>query len=79
MFLSGGDKQEAEMKVNIQLLDVNDNYPKLQLTRNFICIQEMKPLTLTAVDKDADPYGEPFTFSLNRKSPNFEIKPVDGE
>lgn len=73
-----GDKQEAEMKVDIHLLDVNDNYPKLQKTQGFICIQDMTPLTLNAVDKDADPYGEPFTFSINRKSPNFEIKPLDG-
>ncbi|KAG1947494.1 cadherin-17 [Pimephales promelas] len=73
-----GDKQEGEMEVNIHLLDVNDNYPKLQWKQNFICIQDMTPLTLTAVDKDSDPYGEPFTFSINRKSPNFEIKPVDG-
>ncbi|XP_073703597.1 cadherin-17 [Garra rufa] len=73
-----GDKQEAEMKVDIHLLDVNDNYPKLEKTQGFICIQDMTPLKLTAVDKDADPYGEPFTFSMNRKSPNFEIKPLDG-
>ncbi|XP_052434169.1 cadherin-17 [Carassius gibelio] len=73
-----GDKQEAEMKVDIHLQDVNDNYPILQKTQGFICVQDMTPLTLTAVDKDADPYGEPFTFSLNRKSPNFEIKPLDG-
>lgn len=78
-FLSEGDKQEGEMKVNIHLVDVNDNYPKLQWKQNFICMQDMTPLTLTAVDKDSDPYGEPFTFSINRKSPNFEIKPVDGE
>uniref|UniRef100_A0A671MUT1 Cadherin-17-like n=1 Tax=Sinocyclocheilus anshuiensis TaxID=1608454 RepID=A0A671MUT1_9TELE len=73
-----GDKQEAEMKVDIHLLDVNDNYPKLQKTQGFICVQDMTPLTLSAVDKDADPYGEPFTFSINHKSPNFEIKPLDG-
>ncbi|KAK2902996.1 hypothetical protein Q8A67_007709 [Cirrhinus molitorella] len=73
-----GEKQEAEMKVDIHLLDVNDNYPKLENTQGFICIQDMTPLTLTAVDKDGDPYGEPFTFSMNRKSPNFEIKPLDG-
>ncbi|RXN30406.1 cadherin-17-like protein [Labeo rohita] len=73
-----GDKQEAEMKVDIHLLDVNDNYPKLEKTRGFICIQDMTPLTLTAVDKDSDPYGEPFTFSLNRKSQNFEVKPLNG-
>ncbi len=25
------------------------------------------------------PTEKPFTFSINRKSPNFEIKPLDGE
>nr|AAH63935.1 Cadherin 17, LI cadherin (liver-intestine) [Danio rerio] len=73
-----GSKMEAEMKVDIHLQDVNDNYPKLQKTQGFICLQDMTPLTLTAMDKDADPYGEPFTFAISRKSQNFEIKPVDG-
>ncbi|TRY84561.1 hypothetical protein DNTS_001309 [Danionella cerebrum] len=73
-----GANQKAEMKVDIHLLDVNDNYPKLQTTQGFICIQDMTPLTLTAVDPDASPYSEPFTFLIARKSQNFEIKPVDG-
>ncbi|XP_051577863.1 cadherin-17-like [Myxocyprinus asiaticus] len=75
---SEGDKQEAEMKVVIHLLDVNDNYPKLQETQGFICVQKMTPLMLTAVDNDGHPFREPFTFSMPRKSPNWEIKAVDG-
>lgn len=67
------------MTVTIHLQDVNDNYPVLQKTQGFICVQKMTPLTLTAVDKDNHPFSEPFTFSIPRKSPNWEIKPVDGE
>lgn len=66
------------MKVDIHLQDVNDNYPKLQNTQGFICVQKMTPLTLNAEDKDSHPYGEPFSFSLPRKSPNWEIKAVNG-
>ncbi|XP_073728244.1 cadherin-17 [Misgurnus anguillicaudatus] len=70
--------QESEMKVDINLQDVNDNYPKLQNTQGFICVQKMTPLTLIAEDKDSHPFGEPFSFSMPRKSPNWEIKAVDG-
>ncbi|KAA0703314.1 Cadherin-17 Intestinal peptide-associated transporter HPT-1 [Triplophysa tibetana] len=73
-----GNKQESEMTVIIHLQDVNDNYPVLQKTQGFICVQKMTPLTLTAVDTDNHPFSEPFTFSIPRKSPNWEIKPVDG-
>uniref|UniRef100_A0A3B1KKG3 Cadherin 17, LI cadherin (liver-intestine) n=1 Tax=Astyanax mexicanus TaxID=7994 RepID=A0A3B1KKG3_ASTMX len=73
-------KQEVEKEVSIQLLDVNDNFPKLQKTQGFMCVKQLTPLVLNAVDGDAEPNGEPFTFSLNmvRKSPNWEITPVDG-
>ncbi|XP_057196570.1 cadherin-17 [Triplophysa rosa] len=73
-----GNKQESEMTVIIHLQDVNDNYPVLQNKQGFICVQKMTPLTLTAVDTDNHPFSEPFTFSMPRKSPNWEIKPVDG-
>lgn len=61
-------------------MDVNDNYPKLQKSQGFICVKKPEPLMLTAVDGDAEPFGEPFTFTLQpaRKSPNWEITPVDG-
>ncbi|XP_017579340.2 cadherin-17 [Pygocentrus nattereri] len=75
-----GQKQETEKEVSIQLLDVNDNFPKLQKTQGFMCVKNPTPLVLTAVDADAPPYGEPFTFALQmaRKSPNWEITKVDG-
>uniref|UniRef100_A0AAR2LTZ6 Cadherin domain-containing protein n=1 Tax=Pygocentrus nattereri TaxID=42514 RepID=A0AAR2LTZ6_PYGNA len=71
---------ETEKEVSIQLLDVNDNFPKLQKTQGFMCVKNPTPLVLTAVDADAPPYGEPFTFALQmaRKSPNWEITKVDG-
>ncbi|XP_072548127.1 cadherin-17 [Salminus brasiliensis] len=73
-------KQEVEKEVSIQLMDVNDNIPKLQKTQGFMCVKQLTPLVLTAVDADAPPFGEPFSFSLQmaRKSPNWEIIPVDG-
>lgn len=73
--------QQTETEVSIQLLDVNDNYPKLQKSQGFICVKKPEPLMLTAVDSDAEPFGEPFTFTLQlgRKSPNWEITPVNGK
>lgn len=65
----------------IQLMDVNDNFPKLQQTEGFMCAKSPVPLVLSAVDPDAPPFGEPFSFSIqmSRKSPNWELTPVDGE
>ncbi|KAF4075931.1 hypothetical protein AMELA_G00224540 [Ameiurus melas] len=72
--------QQVEREVSIQLMDVNDNYPKLKKSQGFICVKKPEPLMLTAVDGDAEPFGEPFTFTLQmaRKSPNWEITPVNG-
>ncbi|MCI4391369.1 hypothetical protein PGIGA_G00133450 [Pangasianodon gigas] len=77
---SEGQMQETEREVSIQVMDVNDNYPKLQKTQGFMCVKKPEPLVLTAVDGDAEPFGEPFTFTLQlgRKSPNWEIAPVNG-
>ncbi|KAK2815088.1 hypothetical protein Q7C36_023354 [Tachysurus vachellii] len=77
---SEGQLQQTEREVSIQLMDVNDNYPKLQKSQGFICVKKPEPLMLIAVDGDAEPFGEPFTFTLQpaRKSPNWEITPVDG-
>ncbi|KAI5092270.1 cadherin-17 precursor [Silurus meridionalis] len=76
---SEGQKQQSERELSIQLMDVNDNYPKLLKTQGFICVKKPEPLLLTAVDGDAEPFGEPFTFTLQlRKSPNWEITPVNG-
>lgn len=72
--------QQTEREVSIQLMDVNDNYPKLQKPLGFMCVKKPEPLMLTAVDGDAEPFGEPFTFTLQlaRKSPNWELTPVNG-
>lgn len=73
--------QQTEREVSIQLMDINDNYPKLQKSQGFICVKKLEPLILTALDSDAEPFGEPFTFTLQlgRKSPNWEITPVNGK
>ncbi|XP_017309344.1 cadherin-17 [Ictalurus punctatus] len=72
--------QQAEREVSIQLMDVNDNYPKLRKSQGFICVKKPEPLMLTAVDGDAEPFGEPFTFTLQmaRKYHNWEITSVNG-
>ncbi|XP_060756900.1 cadherin-17 [Neoarius graeffei] len=78
---SEGQMQQTEREVSIQLMDVNDNYPKLQRSRGFICVKKPEPLILTAVDGDAEPFGEPFTFTLqltNRKSQNWALVSVNG-
>lgn len=76
-----GQMQQTEREVSIQLMDVNDNYPKLEKTQGFICVKTPKPLILTAKDRDAEPFGEPFTFSLQleRSSPNWEITAINGK
>ncbi|XP_076868810.1 cadherin-17 [Brachyhypopomus gauderio] len=75
-----GQNQAIEKEVSIRLMDVNDNIPKLQQSQGFICVKKPEPLLLTAVDADAPPFAEPFTFTVyaGRKSPNWEITPVDG-
>ncbi|KAI4883631.1 hypothetical protein NFI96_012928, partial [Prochilodus magdalenae] len=74
-----GEKQETEKEISIELIDVNDNFPKLQQSQGFICVKQPTPLVLTAVDADSSPFAEPFIFSLQspRKSPNWEIMQVD--
>ncbi|KAK1806655.1 hypothetical protein P4O66_005163, partial [Electrophorus voltai] len=75
-----GQNQAMEKEVSIHLTDVNDNFPKLQQSKGFICVKKPEPLLLTAEDADGPPFGEPFTFTLPtaHKSPNWEIAPVDG-
>lgn len=78
--LSEDQMQQAEREVSIQLMDVNDNYPKLRKSQGFICVKKPEPLMLTAMDGDAEPFGEPFTFTLQmaRKYHNWEITSVNG-
>ncbi|XP_056902226.1 cadherin-17 [Takifugu flavidus] len=70
----------SERVVNVRLLDVNDNFPKLVESKVFICVKKPEPVVLTATDKDNAPFSQPFTFSLanGRKSPNWELTSIDG-
>ncbi|KAJ7338772.1 hypothetical protein JRQ81_012674 [Phrynocephalus forsythii] len=49
--------------VVVNLQDENDNFPVIVQTQYIMC-RDRKPICLTAVDADLDPYGAPFSFSL---------------
>ncbi|XP_029101859.1 cadherin-17 [Scleropages formosus] len=72
-------EQETQRNVTIRLLDVNDNSPTLMKTQSFVCAKKPQPVLLRAVDGDAPPFGEPFTFSLSKKAgANWEIRQING-
>lgn len=70
----------AECVVNVRLLDVNDNSPKLVESQVFICAKKPEPVIIKATDEDAPPFTHPFTFVLGsgKKSPNWDLSSVDG-
>lgn len=70
----------AERIVNVRLLDVNDNFPKLVENKVFICATKPEPVFITATDGDNPPFAQPFTFVLGsgKKSPNWDLSTVDG-
>lgn len=69
----------SERVVNVRLLDVNDNSPKLVESKVFICMKKpMEPVILTATDKDNAPFSQPFTFALGRKFANWDLTSIDG-
>lgn len=70
----------AESVVNVRLLDVNDNVPRLVEKEVFICARKPEPVILTATDGDDPPFAQPFTFVLGsgKKSPNWDLSSVDG-
>lgn len=70
----------SERVVNVRLLDVNDNSPKLMETKVFICVNKPEPVILRATDNDKAPFSQPFTFTLGdgRKSPNWDLTSIDG-
>ncbi|XP_056261999.1 cadherin-17 [Pseudoliparis swirei] len=72
--------QLSERVVSVRLLDVNDNFPILMETQAFICVKKPEPITLKAQDSDSAPFSGPFTFAFahGKKSPNWELKSVDG-
>lgn len=69
---------QTQRDVNIRLEDVNDNVPKLMVTRGFVCANHPQPVTLIAEDKDGPPFGQPLTFAMSKKAPNWEIRQTDG-
>lgn len=70
----------SERVVSVRLLDVNDNFPKLEETKVFICVKKPEPVVLRATDKDNAPFSQPFTFTLGdgRRFSNWELTSVDG-
>nr|XP_023667454.1 cadherin-17 [Paramormyrops kingsleyae] len=69
---------QTQRDVNIRLEDVNDNVPKLTATRGFVCANHPQPVILIAEDKDGPPFGQPLTFAMSKKAPNWEIRQTDG-
>ncbi|XP_061572767.1 cadherin-17 [Cololabis saira] len=80
-FEKGNPEMSSERVVHVNLIDVNDNVPKLTETQSYICMKDMKPVIIKAEDKDGAPFSKPFTFSFanSKKSPNWELHKVDDE
>uniref|UniRef100_A0A3P8UQ25 Cadherin 17, LI cadherin (liver-intestine) n=1 Tax=Cynoglossus semilaevis TaxID=244447 RepID=A0A3P8UQ25_CYNSE len=80
--LTAFEKENPEMSsehvLPVRVLDVNDNYPRLVETQAFICAGKPEPIIITAKDEDSAPFSQPFTFTLPKKSPNWDLKNVDG-
>lgn len=70
----------AEGVVNVRLLDVNDNVPKLVESKAFICAKNAEPVIIKATDRDKPPFAQPFTFVLGKgqKNPNWDLSSDDG-
>uniref|UniRef100_A0A673B2G8 Cadherin domain-containing protein n=1 Tax=Sphaeramia orbicularis TaxID=375764 RepID=A0A673B2G8_9TELE len=73
-------EHSSEQVVSVRLLDVNDNYPTLMESYAFICMKKPQPVIIKAQDPDNAPFSQPFTFSFahGKKSPNWDLKAVDG-
>uniref|UniRef100_A0A8C6M3D9 Cadherin 17, LI cadherin (liver-intestine) n=1 Tax=Nothobranchius furzeri TaxID=105023 RepID=A0A8C6M3D9_NOTFU len=77
-FETDNPEKSSERVVHVRLLDVNDNVPKLIETQTFICMQDIKPIVIKAQDGDSVPFSQPFTFAFVKKSPNWELRAIDG-
>lgn len=82
LFLSFQDNpaMSSERVVNVRLLDVNDNHPKLAESNVFICAKTREPVILSATDNDNAPFSQPFTFTLGdgKRFPNWDLTSIDG-
>ncbi|KAM4580822.1 cadherin-17 [Odontesthes bonariensis] len=69
----------TERVLHVQLLDINDNVPKLTETQAFICTKDLNPVIIKAEDKDSAPFSYPFTFAFadSKKFPNWELRKID--
>ncbi|XP_008302566.1 cadherin-17-like [Stegastes partitus] len=76
-FEKANPEMSAERVVHVSLLDVNDNVPKLVESQAFICLGKTKSVVIKATDPDDDPYSQPFSFALIRKSPNWGLRAID--
>ncbi|XP_056132722.1 desmoglein-2.1-like [Lampris incognitus] len=63
--------------IALQVGDVNDNCPELTSTVDYICT-DTEVVNITAQDKDGDPNGAPFRFSLvpEGSGRDWEVKPL---
>ncbi|XP_041104728.1 cadherin-17 isoform X2 [Polyodon spathula] len=79
----GSPALESTVFVSIYLVDVNDNPPMLIYPETHFCfpVHESKAVLMKAVDKDLDPHGPPFQFSLKGDDKidmrDWEIVPVN--
>ncbi|XP_062404703.1 cadherin-17-like [Sardina pilchardus] len=72
---------QTKKEVAIHLMNVNDNVSKLVVNQSFICVKDLEtPLVIEAEDKDAEPFGGPFTLSLveSTNSTIWEFSQVNG-
>ncbi|XP_015260440.1 PREDICTED: cadherin-17 [Cyprinodon variegatus] len=76
-FEKDNPEKSSETVVHVRLLDVNDNVPKLTETKTFLCMQNIKPVIITAEDGDSDPFSRPFNFSFTKKSANWKLRQID--
>ncbi|MGH0147218.1 UNVERIFIED_CONTAM: hypothetical protein FKN15_051388 [Acipenser sinensis] len=76
---------ESTVPVSINLVDVNDNPPMLTYPETHFCypVRDSKAVLMKAVDKDLDPHGAPFKFSLEEGDKtdmrDWEIVPVNDD
>lgn len=76
----GHPEMSTQHVVTLQIKDVNDNKPLLTKNHADLCVKTLDPVIIEAEDPDGDPYGEPFTFTLEKqpKYPNWKLDTVSG-
>lgn len=64
----------------LQVGDANDNCPTLNTSVEYIC-WDTRVVNITGQDKDADPNGGPFSFSVvaEKSSQKWRLESLDGK